>query len=142
MRRREFITRRRGGVLAARDAGAAADGAGSPRLALRSMKDFCASFDRALMGRVDVADAERNLRAVCRRPVLALVQREVHERAFGPRGRGMSAARPGVVPMMVTDLEIEAETVAVELHGTVQIRHCEHDGHETFAVVNHKRILP
>jgi hypothetical protein len=106
------------------------------------MKDLCASFDSALMGRVDVANTERNLRAVRRRSVLALVQREVDERTVGPRGRGVSAACPGVVPMMIPDVEIEAETVAVELYGAVEIRHCEHDGHETFGVVNHKRILP
>jgi hypothetical protein len=44
---------------------------------------------------------------------------------------------------MIAEVEIEAETIAIQLHGTVEIRHREHDGHEAFNVVSsHKRMMP
>jgi hypothetical protein len=38
--------------------------------------------------------------------------------------------------------EIEAETTAVERHGTIEVRNSQHNGHETVRVLSHQRILP
>src|SRR5438067_682713 len=44
--------------------------------------------------------------------------------------------------MVIVDMEIEAEAIAVELHRTIQVRNDQHNGHQTIGVVDHKVMMP
>jgi hypothetical protein len=45
----------------------------------------------------------------------------MHERSVSPRSGGVTAGGPKVFPVMIVYVEIEAETIAVELHGTIEV---------------------
>lgn len=93
------------------------------------------------MGSVEIRDPQRHLGTAGRRAVFGGEQGEMHELAVRPRCRRVASARPRVVALVITDVEVEPEPVAVERHGTVEIRRREHHGDQAVGTVGHAHIL-
>lgn len=109
-------------------------GAPTPRFDPWRMKNLCARRDRALMCTVEVIDTEAHLRS--RGPLaLALVESEVEKPLVGPCDRSVTAADPAircavVASLVVGDVEVKPEAVAVERHCTIEVRNLKHDRHQ------------
>ena len=109
----------------------------SPALRPRSVDDVCSGIDRPAMSRVEVVHPKRDLRTSSGRAVLALVQREAHELTIGPTHGGMTAADPGVIALVIVEVEIEAEAIPIQPHGAIEVRHRKNDGHQALDVATH-----
>jgi hypothetical protein len=101
------------------------------------MDDLCSGVDCPAMGRVEVVHPKRDLRTGRGRAVLALVEREVHELTIGPAHGRMTATDPGVIALMIVEVEIEAEAIPTQPHGAIVVRHRENDGHQALDVAIH-----
>jgi hypothetical protein len=93
---------------------------------------------------LQVVDAEAHLRARCAL-ALALVQREVQKRRFGPGDRSVTAADPAIVvtvlaTLMIREVQIETEAISRELDRPLEVRDLEHEGDQT-SRFGHEPIL-
>lgn len=113
----------------------------SPRLPLGPMEHLCSGGHGTLVSGLDVGNPKRDLGTHGCGSIFGFIQREMHERAVGPTRRGMTATRPRIVALVIVDVKVKAESIAVELRGSIQIRDRQHHRHQPIGVIAHPSRL-
>lgn len=54
----------------------------------------------------------------------------------------MATAGPVIVSAVIGNVKVESESLAVQRHRTVDVRHLENDGDEAILLTGHQRIMP
>ena len=85
-----------------------------PRLGPRIVHQFGARGESPLVSAVEILHSKPDLRSLSYRAVFRGVERKVDEVAFGPRRRRVLSTDPSIVAVVILDVKIETEAIAVE----------------------------
>ncbi|HUW04067.1 MAG TPA: hypothetical protein VMW08_17065 [Acidimicrobiales bacterium] len=96
------------------------------------MDEFRAMCHRSLVSGIEIVGGEPDLHIPSGAVFLCWVDGKVQERPIRPRVRTMRAARPSIVvpvraALVVVDVEVNSETIPIELDGLQDISRFDHD---------------
>jgi hypothetical protein len=101
--------------------------AAAPGLVSRLVKDTSACIYRCSMGIFDAFDRQRDL-STGSRLLLGGIESEMKVGAVSPGDLRVAAAYPPVVNFIVPRMEVNAESVSVQSHRTIEIGDLQDDG--------------
>jgi hypothetical protein len=102
----------------------------APGLVSRLVMDTSACIYGCSMGIFNVLDRQRDLRPRSRL-LLGGIEGEMKVGAVSPRDLRMAAPYPPVVNCIVTRMEVNAESVSIQSHGTIEIGDLQDDGDQS-----------